>query len=393
MKRMNTRNMSDVDRSVLQGFENHLALLPQEIGEDPKYDIRLYASDSTKAKEEKKIAFLAQSLERDGQLDDCLVVPAPEVAGNGHHPKYIMVAGHRRRAAAILVNDKRGAAGQPLLRLRCRVLDPGDAVVRKCAASNLQREDLSPMHKALLFERTRKQEGWGEGPKADKKVAEFFGVSLALVTTHNQFLTADHKIKEALASGEISADTALELIRSVRPENVGKVLEGSRVEQIRAAADRAADEVARGKKTPDEAKEDIRKAASGRIEAPAARKAIRSQPDEDKEGTGPVPLTRKEIIEEFASLDGPAYGPENGVVRQWARYVVEKWVKGEGSTKGMLKLFDKMVDGKVEAADKAAGKVAESKGASKGTSKGTDASKSKPATKASKGGKAKPPKK
>lgn len=337
--------MSDVDRSVLVGFENHLALLPHEIGEDPRFDVRLYTSDGEKAREDKRIAFLAQSIERDGQLDDCLIVPAEggKAEGNGHHPKYIMVAGHRRRKAVTLLNDRKTSQGQPLLRLRCRVLDPQDAVVRKCAASNIQRTDLSPMHKARLFERTRKEEGWGEGPKADKKVAEFFGVSLATVTQHNKFLSAPPKIQEALAAGEISADTAFELLAGVKPENVEKVMEQSRVEQIRSAADKAMDDVATGKKTPEEARKVIEQASTGRIEAPAARKAIRNQPEEEKQG--PTPLTKKEILEEIESIDGPAYGAENSAVRKWARYAVDKWATGVGTTKGMLRLFDAMVQG------------------------------------------------
>lgn len=336
--------MSDVDRSVLVGFENHLALLPQEIGEDPRFDVRLYTSDGEKAREDKRIAFLAQSIERDGQLDDCLIVPAEaRKEGNGHNPKYIMVAGHRRRKAVTLLNDRKTTQGQPLLRLRCRVLDPSDTVVRKCAASNIQRADLSPMHKARLFERTRVEEKWGEGPKADKKVAEFFGVSLATVTQHNRFLTAPPKLQEALAAGEISADTAFELLSGVKPENMEKVMEQSRVEQIKSAADRAMDDVAEGRKTPEEARKVIEQASTGRIEAPAARKAIRNQPDEEK--TGPTPLTKKEILEEIESLDGPAYGAENSAVRKWVRYVVDKWVPGVGTTKGMLRLFDAMVEG------------------------------------------------
>lgn len=353
--------MSDVDRSVLVGFENHLALLPHEIGEDPRFDVRLYTSDGEKQREDKRIAFLAQSIERDGQLDDCLVVPAPgageggaggKAEGNGHHPKYIMVAGHRRRKAVTLLNDRKTTQGQPLLRLRCRVLDPGDAVVRKCAASNIQRTDLSPMHKARLFERARVEEGWGEGPKADKKVAEFFGVSLATVTQHNRFLTAPPKLQEALAAGEISADTAFEFLSGVKPENVDKVIEQSRVEQIKSAADRAMDDVATGKKTPEEARKVIEQASTGRIESPAARKAIRNQPDEEK--TGPTPLTKKEILEEIESIDGPAYGAENSAVRKWVRYVVDKWATGVGTTKGMLKLFDVMVQGADKGEDRGA---------------------------------------
>jgi ParB/RepB/Spo0J family partition protein len=354
--------MSDVNKEMLAGSEPRLFLAPHEVGVSEKFNVRRYSSEAVSAKEDQEIEELSRSLEEDGQLDDALVFE--EKAG-----KYVVFAGHRRRMAMIRANERRTKVGQSLLRLRCRVVDKSDDLLKKAVVSNIQRKSIDPMSLALLF-KSRMEERGLSGFKGQRMVAADFGVSAATVTEHWRFLDAPEELQEQLALGLISADSAKLILAGalgevgkdkgkLTPEQkattVKEVLEGARVEQVQAAAKKAVAEVAQGKKDSSQAQKDIEKAATGKIEAPAVRKAVRNLPDDKKGSDGPTPLTRKEIIEGIAEIDAPAYGYFDSAVRVWARAFI-KWASGEMKDGAFFSRFDKMVEkadqGTKEADDK-----------------------------------------
>lgn len=345
--------MSDV--STLSGFEPRLNLLPSEIATHPKYDVRPYSSSAQSQQEERLLVELSKSLEEE-QLDDCLITEMP-VNGNG--VKYVMVAGHRRRAAAMLANERRTAAGQGLLKLRCRVVPYSDALERMALISNIQRKDIRPMSLAKKIDQIMKEKGWVGFPGV-KRVAAYIGFSTAQITQHLKLLEAPMELQDKLELGELSADSAFDILSGVKPEHVGEVVERAKEHQVRSTATKALKDMESGKKTPEQAQAEIEKASEpgARVESPAVRKAIQEM-DEGKR-TGPVPLNRKEIIESFDELDSPLYGHPDSAVRVWVRYFVDKFVTGQGTVNTMLKHWDRMVEkadkGTKEAADKLAAK-------------------------------------
>lgn len=344
--------MSDV--STLSGFEPRLNLLPNEVDVRPEFEMRPYSSTAQIQQEERRIAELAANLDEEGQLDDCLVT---EMQANGNGLRYVMVAGHRRRIAGLMLNDKRSAEGRPLFKLRCRVLPYDSSLVRKALVSNVQRQNLSPMDLALKIQQIKESNNW-VGFKGDKNVAKFFGVSTAQVTQHLRFLEAPSELRDKLALGELSAESAFDLLSGVKPEHAGEAVEAARVEQVKAAATKALKDLESGKKTAEEAQAAIEKASTGRIESPAVRKAIKDlEPDKR---AGAIPLNRKELLETFDELDSPLYGHPDSAVRVWVRYFVDKYATGEGTNNTMLKHFDRMVEkadkGTAEASKKAEAK-------------------------------------
>lgn len=320
---------------------------------------------------------LSKSLE-EGQLDDCLVTEMP-VNGNG--VKYVMIAGHRRRAASMIANERRSAAGQPLLKLRCRVLPYNDSLDRVALISNIQRKDIRPMSLALKIDQLMKEKGWVGFPGV-KKAAAYIGVSTAQITQHLKFLEAPMELRDKLELGEISADSAFDILAGVKPEHVGEVLERAKQEQVRTTATKVLKDMEAGKKTPEQAQEEIEKASEpgAKVEAPAVRKAVRDLEDEKKAGS--VPLNRKEIIESFDELDSPLYGHPDSAVRVFVRYFVDKFVSGQGTHNTLLKHWDRMVEradkGTKEAADKLAAKERAEQAAKEAKEKAKPTAKPKP---------------
>lgn len=344
--------MSDV--STLSGFEPRLNLLPNEVDVRPEFEMRPYSSSLQQEKEHKRIEKLATSLDKEGQFDDCVITEMP---ANGNGLKYVMVMGHRRRKGGLLLNERRTAEGRELFRLRCRLMPYDSALVRKALASNIERENLSPMDLALKIQQIKKENGW-EGFKGDKSVASYIGVSTAQVTQHLKFLEAPSELRDKLALGELSAESAFDLLSGVKPEHAGEAVEAARVEQVKAAATKALKDLESGKKTAEEAQAAIEKASTGRIESPAVRKAIKEM--EPDKRAGAIPLNRKELLETFDELDSPLYGHPDSAVRVWVRYFVDKYATGEGTNNTMLKHFDRMVEkadkGTAEASKKAEAK-------------------------------------
>jgi len=327
--------MSDVNR--LDGAGERLFLLPNQLKVVDRFNIRRYQSEATIAKETEDLTRLGKSLAV-SQLDDLLAYEE-----NG---EYVLFAGHRRRAAAILENERRSASGQSLIRLRVRIVEKSADVLQQAIQSNIQRKNLSYMHEAELYKRLMEENGWSGWPGV-KKVAAYVGVSAATVSDRLKFNDAPHDIKEMLALDLISADSALKLMAASEGDSAkaGQLIDDARKEQVAAAEKKAAAEVSAGIKTQEAARKDVEAAAKGPIQAPAVSKTIRADQDKKVEDgeSKPVRRTVKEVLEWVESLMGPAYGHPDSAVRTWADKFYA-FVMGELSEKAMQKAFDVMVE-------------------------------------------------
>lgn len=317
--------MSDV--AVAHGNEI-LHLLPNDIQVSDLYNVRPFAGDPET--EDKRIEELANTIDAIGQMDAGIVV----ATANSKSGQFVLIAGHRRRRAILALNEKRTAQNKPLIRMRVVVDRTGGDNLRKAILNNVQRENESPMDIAMLCQRLRESYNYPAGLPGAKKVAAYMGVSVTTVTQHERFLGANKDLQNNLHSGNISAQSAFELM-AVKPEKVKQVIarateiQADQFEQEKFTAE------TNGKKKPE---------AKKTIERPALVEAIRELADAEPGAVAKAPTrTRKEIIEFFTQFDSPAYGFTNGAVRQFIAYFESKWVGGEGRDGTMKKLFEAVI--------------------------------------------------
>lgn len=308
-------------------------LLPAQIQTDERFNVRKY--DPTDDYEMKLVEDLATTMERDGQLDDIILVPVED-------GKLVLLAGHRRRRAATLINERRSAENRPLFKLRYQVNREGGDLFRKAVISNLQRRDFSPMDLTLLIKRIKQENNWaGMGFKGSKKTAEYLGISVANVTQHEKFSLFDEEMQQKLHRGEISAHSAYDLME-VKPEKRAEVLsKASEIQQDRNI-DQAIESTQSGRESGEKAATKMH--SKKRIENPAIKQAIRETPDATDT---PQPMSRREIVEWLLQFDSPVYGGLDSAVRQWV-VAMDKMMAGKGgrnADKSARDKFDAMVKG------------------------------------------------
>jgi ParB-like chromosome segregation protein Spo0J len=308
--------MSNTAQSNAPEFQ----LKPEQFNVSEKYNVRRYPGDEEL--EAKRIERLANVIERDGQLD-AVIVTIEDGLEN------VIIAGHRRRRAISMLNERRTAKGQPLMTVRARLDTDGD-LKRKARTSNVQREDLSPMDLALEIQTIREEHKW-EGFPGAKKVADYLGIELTTVTQHEKLLTGSKEVQEKVHAGELTTQSAFDML-NVKPEAIVPVLE--RAQEIQEQKDRRLTPRAR-KRREGKGIED-----GSRIEHPAVVQAIRETPNATDK---PIARTRKEILETLEQFDSPAYGHPDGAVNIFIRYFIDKFAAGIGTPDTMRKKFDAMV--------------------------------------------------
>ncbi len=336
--------MGDVsvgERSAMRHGHEVVHLLPGEILTDARFNVRPWSGreEADIAAENQRIERLADSIERDGQIDDAVVMP--RVNGD-QEEKFVLYIGHRRRAAVALANEKRSANGGGLLRLRCKVDRTGGDYRRRAIVSNEARQNLTPMDRALLIRQLRDEHRW-EGYTGAKSVAKYMGISVASVTQHERLIGANvsEELQRGLQEGAISVQSALELL-GVKQVDQGRVLRRAAEIQHEEAVER---EVRPGRSATRAAKAVERAAApargvqGARIQHPAVRKAVA-----EAKGASGRPRSKAEIIEWFESQDGPGNGYPDGPVRIWVRYLVDKWMAGAGTDTTLQAKWDAMVE-------------------------------------------------
>jgi ParB/RepB/Spo0J family partition protein len=367
MQDQGEQEMGTVNETLRANGSEVLFLLPQHISVDERYNVRPWSGrdEQDLATETKLIEELAASIERDGQLDAGVVVPGKT------ENEFVLIGGHRRRRAIALINERRSASGESLLRMRVWVdrLDP-TAAFRKAVVSNIQRRNLSPMDLALLIQQVKQQNKW-EGFPGAKKTAQFLGVSTATVTQHEKLMALAHsdkgqQVQEAVHRGVLSAQSAFDLIAAQKAGlDSGEVMARAAGEQ----AEQNAKIKARGG--------EVRNAS--KIENPSVRRAIREIQEENQgkgagksKGIDPgasqgakkgipegmattetasepeiVPIakrTRRELLEFFESQDGPANGYPDSAVRVFVRYFVDKYAEGVGTDRTLQAKWDKATE-------------------------------------------------
>jgi len=224
-----------VGNNATQQLEEIIQLLPNEILVDERYNVRPWTSDEGASDvEAKSIELMADSIEQHGQFDAGIVEPSKTKTADGKE-RFTLVAGHRRRKAIAMVNERKAAKSQPLLHMRLRVDRSGADMKRIAAQSNLHRDNPNPMDLAKLIENLRKEFGWGHDMAGHKLVMRYLNVTLPTVLQHQRILEADPEIQKRLASGQLSMKTAHQLAVGVKPEMLPEILKNA--ERIQTESD------------------------------------------------------------------------------------------------------------------------------------------------------------
>lgn len=313
--------MGDVAaRTVPQEFD----LRPEDVVIDERF-ARMWTGDEEQ--EAQEIERLASSIKASGQKYPALVIP-------GKNGSYILIDGHRRRRAILLVNESQTQAADELVKLRVR-LELGEDPQRTAATVNIARRGFGPMELALRAQRLREEKHWS-GFKGAKKIGSYLGVDPATVTQYEKFLNVGPDTQQQLGDGMISAQSVLAMLKAdVSEEEQPRLLK--RAAEIQKATDEKASPRTRQRRQVQAARTGK---AKQRIEAPAVKRAIR----EVKGDSGAkITLTRRELLDSIEAFDGPEYGHSNGQVRMWVQYFVDMFAAGKGSVSQMRKRFGAMV--------------------------------------------------
>lgn len=312
--------MSDV--AVTMPSATEFEVRPEDLVIDERFK---RAGPMDEEREAKLVEQLANTIERDGQLETVLVAEVKK----GEEDVYVVVSGHRRRRAIVLINERRSQNGKELMKVRCKV-ERGD-LIRKSLIINLQRKNYSAMQLAHEIKRIRDDKKW-EGFAGLKKIAEYMQLDVANIRQHEKLLDAPREIQEKLEEGRIGMQGALELME-VKPEKVPKVLK--KAEELQVERDRNLTPSHRAKRAKEGVKE------GERIETPAIREAIKETPMATDPNKKP-PLTRREILEAIEQFDSDAYGYADGATRIWVRYFVDVYAANKGTNATMIRKFDEM---------------------------------------------------
>jgi ParB-like chromosome segregation protein Spo0J len=309
---------------------DRIYLLPNQISTLPRYNVRPFSSTSeASAGEDRRVEELALSLETVGQLDAVILTP-----------EHVLIAGHRRRRAAIILNERRSARGQSLFQLRCVIDSSGGDLRRKGIISNLHRRESSPMDMAYLIAQIRKDNNW-VGWKGAKSVGEYLGIDPATVHSFEFFLRAEKELQNKIHDGTISAQSARDLMKELAtPRERQEAIERAAEIQKEDYLEKQLDRYHRGKQTRAQTTAAIQDSGTNqRVEHPAVIKAIRERhtvTTTKHASTKKLCLSRAEILEALAQLDSDAYSE---TARSFARYLVRQFAQGMGTVEELRAKF------------------------------------------------------
>ncbi len=293
-----------------------LYLFPEDLQIDPQYQTRLWRPTDA------GIEDLAQSIIAVGQIETGVVV-------RGDEPHfYYLTIGHRRRQAIALINQWQDSKGLPLIKMRVRH-DPVGDPLQKAIISNWGRDDFSPMDKAAIVSRLRKLKGW-YGMDGLRRISAYLGVSVSMAQQAEKFLKLEPEAQAALHSGQITPQSAIDLINA-------NELHAKAVLALAAKIEAETSNIKQGSM-----------AIAGRIRRPSILGAIDAL--RTKEGKSGKVLdkrkTRGEIIKMLINLDEAGeiqYQKHfaNGDRSIWIR-IFCKWAQGSGSERDVIDAFNKM---------------------------------------------------
>lgn len=303
-------------------------LLPNAIRLHTDYDVRPFSARQGPSQEEtKRIERLARSIEDNGQIESLVLTP-----------ERVLVAGHRRRVAVMLINERRSARGQPLVRLRCQIDHSGGDMRRKAIQSNLQRREATVMDIAFLCAQLREQHDWRGWP-GTKALGEYLGLDPVTVSQNEFFLGAEKELQNKLHDGLISAQSARVLMAATpSAEERQKLLARAAVIQAENRTSDLVDRYHSGKLSPRAATKGmvaLRNAEAApettRIKHPAVIQAIRERhltAQVSPAASKKMALSRAELLHAIGQFDDASYLP---AAREFARYFTGEFAKGRGT--------------------------------------------------------------
>lgn len=173
-----------------------------------------------KSFDENALLLLADSIKNDG-------VRSPiEVRWSDEHDKWLIVFGHRRYRAAILVGLKTipcmftdDQADEPTIRMRQLV-------------ENCQREDLVPMEMARAIKALAELTGW-----SNRKIAEKLSLSHTSIGRYVDLLKLPEALQEKVNTGELALSVGIELLRLEDPtqqEGIGREITAKKLPRSEA---------------------------------------------------------------------------------------------------------------------------------------------------------------
>lgn len=177
-----------------------------EIDLDPEQPRRVFREES--------IEELAQSIQEFGVLSPLLV----QLTEGG---TYKLVAGERRYRAA----KKAGLKVVPALVV---ARDSDDSTLARQLTENLQREDLSPMERALAIGQLKESFTW-----SIREIAKRLGISKAMVQRSLEILSLPDDLQAALIAGSSESKVLLLGVvadRAVRKQLIGRLEELTRAQ-------------------------------------------------------------------------------------------------------------------------------------------------------------------
>jgi ParB-like nuclease domain len=286
--------------------------------------VRPFSNEADEAEdEEKRIEQLAASIEAEGQLDAVLITP-----------EHVLCAGHRRRRAILLINERRTTIGASLLKVRCSIDRSGHDMRRKAIMSNLMRREMTVMDMAYLSAQIRRDNGW-QGYQGTLKVASYMGVNQATISQAEKLLEAERELQKAVHAGALSKQSALAVMKA-EPTSAGRqeVLARAREIQLEDRTDRILREHNQGKMGGLKARRKIRQAVDnaqdGPLRSPAVFQAIRERNGASRAVSGPrLPLSRADLLDALIQFDNPVYPL---AFRLFCRYFVDRFAPGAGSS-------------------------------------------------------------
>lgn len=320
--------MSDVKSPDSNIALQEIELLPNSILTNQRYNVRPFSTEFSTDLEDRLVEQLAASIERVGQLDAILITT-----------DRVLIAGHRRRRAVLIINQRRSVLGQSLLKLRCAIDRSGGDLRQKAITSNLHRRDTSPMDLAYLIVQIRKEHNW-EGWAGAKHVAEYLNVDVATITSHERLLTADKAMQNKVHERVISAQSAFDLLKKLpgpqyTPEDRIKAIERASEIQTQKQTSKAVSEFIDGKRSSKQAQDLINQGPRTRIERPAIVKAIRERHTTVTRKVK-ITLTRTELIAAVSQLDCDYYSEP---ARAFIRYLTSDFANGLGNIDDLRSKF------------------------------------------------------
>lgn len=311
--------MSDAPRQDVN--PECINLLPPEIRLDPYFAVRPYSQENTDD-EDKRVEKLAASLEELGQTDALLITE-----------DHRLIAGHRRRRAAILINEARTRVGKPLFRLRCSIDLSGGDLRRKAIHSNLHRRENSAMDMAYLCTCLRNEHDWRGWP-GTKRLSDYLGVDAATINQYEKLMGVERQVQNRVHLGQLSVQSALDLLKVPQGQRLSALARAQEIQE-EEDLDRTLARYRNGKQSIAKTTELIQE-PTRHVARPAVIKAIRER---HIVTTQKISLSRSELVRSIGQFDANGFTQEQ---RDFARYFASEYAPGLGSPEELRRRFERI---------------------------------------------------